>query len=94
LKSVKLGKGIVENAWYRVTMDVVVTGADVAVTGRVFRHMTASDPGSGVGVQVGATLSFAGPRPAGVDATGEVGIIASAINAVVDSSVTNFLIDP
>jgi len=30
------------------------------------------------------------PLPASVSATGEVGIVASAISAVVDSSVTNF----
>jgi hypothetical protein len=42
---------------------------------------------------VGSTLSFAGPRPTGVEATGEVGVVASATSAVVNASVTNFEID-
>jgi hypothetical protein len=43
---------------------------------------------------VGGTLVFAGPRPAGVDATGEVGIVASAVSTLVNSSATNFTIYP
>jgi hypothetical protein len=94
LTTVSLGAGIAENAWYRLTMDVVVSGPNVVVTGKVFRHTTATDPNSAVDGQVGGTLSFSGARPAGVDATGEVGIVAQATSAVVDSSVTNFVIDP
>jgi hypothetical protein len=42
----------------------------------------------------GETLLFTGPLPAGVSPAGEVGIPASAASAAVDSSVTNFTIDP
>jgi hypothetical protein len=94
LATVSLGNGIAEDAWYRLTMDVAVSGPNVAVTGKVFRHTTATDPNSPVDGQVGGTLTFSGPRPAGVEATGEVGIVAQATSAVVDSSVTNFVIDP
>jgi Zn-dependent metalloprotease len=90
LKTVALGAGIRENAWYRVTMDVVVAGHSVDVTGRVFRHAIAQDADSGLGVQVGPTLIFNGARPGGVDVSGQVGIIAFAVSAVVDTSITNF----
>ena len=93
LKTASLANRIAECNWYRLTMDVVVSGSNVTVTGNVFRHATASNPNSAVGVSVGS-LSFTGPRPAGVDATGEVGIVGSAASAVEDSSVTNFTLIP
>ena len=40
---------------------------------------------------INGTLSFSGPNPPGVAATGEVGIVAYA-QGVVNSSVTNFTI--
>jgi hypothetical protein len=96
LKTMALPGGpIAENAWYRLTMDVFVTGGTtVEVTGKVFKHLTATNPDSAVGAQIGNTLTFSGPLPAGVDPTGQVGIIASAIGAVVDSSVANFVSTP
>ena len=94
LGTVSLGGDVVENAWYRLTMDVAVSGGNVQVTGRVFRHLTPADPGSPVSAQVGGTLSFTGPRPAGIETAGEVGILASAFSAAVDSSVTNLSINP
>jgi glucose/arabinose dehydrogenase len=94
LATVSLGAGINENAWYRLTMDVVISGTNVTVTGRVFRHTTATDPNSSLNGQVGGTLSFSGVLPAGVDATGEIGVAASAFSAAVNASATNFTIDP
>ena len=94
LRSVFLGTAIRENVWYRVTMDVGVAGKSVSVTGKIFSHAIDQDPNSGLGAQVGATLFFGGARPDGVDVTGEVGIIASAVSAVVDTSVTNFVKNP
>jgi Na+/H+ antiporter NhaD/arsenite permease-like protein len=94
LTTVSLGSNITENIWFRLTMDVTVTGANVTVTGKVFRHATPTDPASALGAQVGGTLTFNGARPAGIDATGEIGMVAAAVSAVVDSSVTNFTIDP
>lgn len=91
LKSVALGGAILEDAWYRVTMDVGVAGNSVSVTGKVFKHLIGQDPSSALDGRVGATLMFNGARPAGVDVTGQVGIIASAVSAVVDASVTNFV---
>jgi hypothetical protein len=87
-----MGSGIAENVWYRLTMDVVVSGGNVTVTGKVFTHSSTTDPDSSLGAQVGATLAFSGPLPSGVEPTGEVGIIASAVSAAVDTSVTNFKI--
>ena len=94
ISSVSLGGGVPENAWFRVTMSVVANGGNVTVTGKVFRHAAPSDPGSALGTQVGVTLNFSGARPAGVDATGEVGIVASASSTSVNSSVTNCTIGP
>ena len=94
LATVSLGGNIVENSWYRLTMEVAVSGANVTVTGRVFRHATATDPNSPLGAQVGSTLAFSGTRPAGVNAAGEVGMVASAASTSVNSSVTNFTIQP
>jgi hypothetical protein len=94
LKTVSLGGAILENAWYRLTMDVAVSGSNVTVTGKLFQHATPSDPNSALGAQIGSTLTFSGPRPAGVDAAGEIGMAASAFGAMVDSSVANFTIHP
>jgi hypothetical protein len=63
LTSVSLGSAIQECVWYRVTMAVVVSGADVTVTGQVFQHETPTDPDTLVTGQVGPTLSFTGPAP-------------------------------
>jgi hypothetical protein len=92
LKAVSLGASIKECAWYRLTMDVtVIPPSNVTVTGKVFAHNDASDPNSGTPLAPIATLSYTNqPRPAGVDPTGQVGIMAAAYSTIVDSSVTNF----
>jgi len=98
LKTVSLGAGIAENAWYRVNMEVTVDAGLVDVIGTVFRHQTPTDPDSPPTTQVGLSLTFSGTLGAGglvgVDATGEVGILAAAVNAANSSSVTNFTVDP
>jgi hypothetical protein len=53
-----------------------------------------NDPNSPLGPQVGATLSFTGPLPAGVTAIGEVSVVAQAASAIVDTSIVNFTINP
>jgi hypothetical protein len=94
LATVPLGNGIAEDEWYRLVATVAVAGPNVVVTGKVYRHTVATDPNSPIGPQLGLTLTFSGARPAGVEATGEVGIVGQATSALVDSSVTNFVIDP
>ena len=94
LTTVSLGGNILENQWYRLTMDVVVSGGNVSVTASVFQHATPTDPNSPLGAQINGTLSFSGTRPVGVGATGEVGIVAAAASTTVNSSVTNFAINP
>ena len=97
LATVSLKAGIQECAWYHVTMDVVVSGSNVTVTGAVYTHTAPTDPGSSLGVQVGTTLSFTGVLGTGaltgVTSPGEVGVVASATSAVVNASVTDFEID-
>ncbi|HKB38524.1 MAG TPA: hypothetical protein VKD72_18925 [Gemmataceae bacterium] len=94
LKSVSLGAGIAENAWYRLQMAVVAgAGAILDATGFVFRHTTPTDPNSAVDGPVGPSLSFQGSFSAlGLERFGEVGIVASAFSTNVNSSVTNFRI--
>ena len=98
LTTVSLGANIAENVWYRLTMNVTVTGGTVTVSGTVFRHTTPTDPNSPVTTQVGGTLNFLGTLGsgtlAGVTSPGEVGEVAASTAAVVDSSITNFVIDP
>jgi putative pyrroloquinoline-quinone binding quinoprotein len=94
LATVSLGSNVLENVWYRLTVDVVVSGSNVTVTAKVFRHATPTDPNSPTGAQMGPTLSFSGARPAGVDAIGEVGFAATATSATVNSSATNLAIYP
>ena len=77
-------------------MEVVVSGDDLSVTGRAIGHDDPNDPNSALGTPVGGTLST--PKPLsltnlGLQGSGEVGIVASAISGAVDSSVTNFEVD-
>ena len=98
LKTVRLGAAIAENAWYRVSMDVTVDGDLVSVAGTVFKHAAPTDPNSPLTAQVGLPLGFSATLGAGalagVDATGEVGILAAGVSATINSSVTNILIEP
>ena len=65
------------------------------MTGKVFNHLDSLDPNSAVTSQVGGSLVFSGTLAgAGLAGSGEVGIAATATNAVVNSSVTNFVINP
>ena len=93
LKSVSLGAGIAENAWYRLTI-AFSTNAEfdlVFVDGTVQRHATPTDPNSPIAGHVGPPLSFQGSLSAlGLDNEGEVGIVASAFSTNVNSSVTNW----
>jgi len=79
-------------------MNVTVSGSTVTVIGSVFRHTTPTDPNSPLGLQVDGNLTFTGTLGAGslagVSSPGEVGMAAQATSAVVDSSQTNFVIDP
>jgi len=95
LKSVSLGGGILENVWYRVTMDITDTSEpNVTVTGSVTRHSLATNPNSPLlPPPIGTlALTFTGALPSGVDSTGKVGLVARAVSAVVDSSITNYTI--
>jgi hypothetical protein len=91
--TVKLKNGIAENVWYRLIM--TVDPAVPRVTGQVFTHALPLDPDSPLGVQVGSTLTYEpAALPSGVATTGQNGILAQAVSAVVDLSVTNFSNDP
>jgi hypothetical protein len=90
LTSVSLRDGInkKKKSWYRVIM-TVGPAPTYTVTGKVFTHVTPRDPNSPLDVQVGTTLTNSG-LPEGVTSSGEIGILGSAIGAVLNVSVTNF----
>src|SRR5262245_40077706 len=91
LTSVSLGGGIAENAWYNLNTMVIASGDQLSVGAQVFRHVTPTDPNSPPDGQVGPQLLFQGGLNAlGLEASGEVGIAASAFSTNVNSSVTNF----
>ena len=93
LKSLSLGAGIAENAWYRLNLVLNVIGDQLVVTGVVLRHATPTDPNSPTVIPFVGAVSFLGSLSAlGLDNEGEVGIAASAFSTNVNSSVTNFLI--
>ena len=102
LKSISLNGGISGRVWYRLIMTTAPANtvpATLTVTGKVFSHMTPSDPNSALGPQVGKagskTLTYGPlPFPAGVTSPGQNGILGSAITAVLNASVTNFSNDP
>ncbi len=93
LSKVRLKNGIAENVWYRLIL--TVDPATPRITGKVFTHSVPRDPDSALGVQVGTTLTYQPMSlPAGVTSPGQNGILAQAVRAVVDLSVTNFSNDP
>jgi alpha-tubulin suppressor-like RCC1 family protein len=93
LTSVSLQGGVGLHSWYRLVMTVDPTTP--SVTGKLFRHIEPADPDSALSAQVGTTLTY---RPAalpnGVSSSGGNGILAQAVSAVVDLSITNFSNDP
>jgi hypothetical protein len=90
-----LGAGIAEKAWYRLWVDVGVGdgGTEVYVTAQVYRHEDPTDPNSDLDGQVGGDLNHSGLLPAGISASGQIGLVAYAKLAVVDSSANRFNYD-
>lgn len=98
LRSVSLGSAIIEDTWYRIEMDIEVANGLVSVLGAVFNHAVPTDPDSATTTQVGPTLDFSDAALgvgvlAGVDPSGEVGVLASAVLAANSTSVTNVVVD-
>jgi len=90
LTSVSLGAGIAENAWYGLSMNLLVLGDNLSVFATVSRHLVSTDANSDLTGIVGS-LAFVGKlSAAGLENEGEVGIAASAFSTNVNSSATNF----
>jgi hypothetical protein len=97
LKTVPVIAPIQENAWYVVlmelTVDLAFEGHSLSVEATVFSLQDPTDPNSEFDRVIGflrfttfqTSLEGIGLQPAG-----QVGVTASAISAVVDSSVTNW----
>jgi hypothetical protein len=97
LKTVPLIAPIQENAWYVVLMDLMVDlaydGHSLLVRAVVISLQDPTDPNS-EGDRVIGFLQFTTFQTSlegiGLQPAGQVGVMASAISAVVDSSVTNW----
>jgi hypothetical protein len=98
LKAVPLGGGVAEHVWYRLVMRLDFRSTPPTVTGSVRSHTDPRDPNSPLGPPVGTLTCALGtpacPLPDAVSSSGENGILAQAVSAVVDLSVTNFSNDP
>ena len=95
LRTLPLFAPIDENAWYVVFMTVNVElafeGHDLLVEATVLRLQDPADPNSEPAQIIGGLRFKGGLEPLGLHTAGQVGIMASAIGAVVDSSVTNWI---
>ena len=92
LSSVSLSDDILEDAWYRLMLDLAFNGQDFTITGKVFSHAVASNPNSALASQVGATLTYTDVAPwsTGLSNPYEIGLVARAVSGEVDTSITNF----
>jgi hypothetical protein len=92
LATVALGHAIKENVWYRLTLNVELrAGDEFSATGVVFTHTVPTDPDSAPDQFVSPAVTFDSTFAAvGLESTGQVGIMATATAALVDSSVTNW----
>ncbi len=96
LDSTPLAKSIKEDEWYEVFVEVQAFPFPddfLNVLASVSSHEDPKDPNSATDVLLGAFQFFDSLSGTGLQAQGQVGIVASAINAVVDSSVTNWTLD-
>lgn len=95
LKSTSLSGGLGEVAWYRLTMDMTVSGGTFVISGTVFSHTTGTDPGSGLLAQIGPTLAYTNTFAAlGIQTSGEIGLAMREIQQSAPNtnmvSITNF----
>ena len=96
LASAPLGSDIVENAWYRVEMEVFAFSNLLVAHARVRSHTDPSNPSDATADGVLGSVSVGGGgNPAslsglGLEQTGFVGMAAWAKSAVVNTSITNF----
>jgi hypothetical protein len=98
LKTVPLIAPIEENAWYVVlmelTVDLAFEGHSLIVEATVLSLQDPTDPNSEFDRVIGLlrfTTFQTSLEGIGLQPAGQVGVMASAINAVVDSSVTNWI---
>ncbi len=95
LKSDSLSGGVTEVVWYRLTMDMTVSGGTFVINGKVFSHTTGTDPGSALGAQIGSTLVYTNTFAAlGIQNSGEIGLAMREIQQGAPNtnmvSITNF----
>ena len=84
---------IADDKWYKLQMDLVFSGSNFTVTGKVFGHTTDTDPNSALGSQIGSTLTYNSSLGTNAIASPyEIGLVARGDGAVVDTSVTNYSI--
>ena len=82
---------IADGVWYRLTMDVSVSGDVLNVTGKFFTHAVATDPNSAVNATPAGTLTYTGSLAAlGLQGSGEAGMIFDVASNMSKASFTNF----
>nr|AQQ75238.1 hypothetical protein [uncultured bacterium] len=88
-------KGPVEGDWYRLVFDVMINGANIEVSGRLYSHSIGKDPLSPVDIVPVRTLSYTNTIASlpGLQTSGEVGICFDTTDASSRGSVTNFQIN-
>ncbi len=80
-----------DGVWYRLTMDVLVSGDSFVVTGRFFTHAVATDPDSAISRTPAGTLTYTGSLAAlGLQGSGEAGMIFDVGAGTSKASFTNF----
>lgn len=87
--------GVTQNNWYRLVLDVIVSGSTVEVSGRLYSHATGNNPVSAVNIAPLQTLSYTNTLASlsGLQTIGEVGICFDTTDAASRGSVTNFQIN-
>jgi len=94
LKTFPLFARITENAWYLMAMaikvDLAFEGHKLKVDALLFRLQDPSEPLSDPAEFIGGFRFNAPLESVGVQTAGQVGVMAAALNGVVDSSVTNW----
>ncbi len=87
--------GLSANSWFRLVMDVDVTGGTLTVDGRIFSHTTANNPNSAVNADPMQTINYSAAISglSGLQSTGEVCLAFDTTSSTSRCSMTNVRID-
>lgn len=95
VKSASVNGLISDAVWYRLTLDVQVSGDGLAVTGKFFGHAVSTDPRSAVNATPSGTLTYSGSLTGlGLQGAGQgqAGLVFDVGASTSKASFTNFQI--